>query len=374
MRRLAAQSSRSAGRPATDAPPLSTMLTVQQKAQCVIWYAESKSIVSVQRLFRRTYPGQTAPDNKAIVRWFNQFRETGTVGKKSRPGRPRTSEENVERIRQSCVRSPKKSIARRSLQLNIPKTTIQNVLHKRLRLHAYKIQIHQQIKPTDRPKRTEFASFLLNVIDDNPNFLQRVLFSDEATFHINGCVNRHNCRVWGSQQPNEIHEYVRDSPKLNVWCALFHNKVIGPFFFVEKTITGLVYLDMLELFVFPQLDDIEQQTGQRIIFMQDGAPPHYHREVRAALNACFPNGWIGRAAPISWPPRSPDLTPLDFFFWGYIKNIVYAEKIRDLDHLRERISSAILTVTPDMIGRTWQEVDYRLDICRATNGAHIETY
>ncbi|KAG8242691.1 hypothetical protein J6590_061271 [Homalodisca vitripennis] len=83
-------------------PPLSTMLTVQQKAQCVIWYAESKSIVSVQRLFRRTYPGQTAPDNKAIVRWFNQFRETGTVGKKSRPGRPRTSEENVERIRQSC--------------------------------------------------------------------------------------------------------------------------------------------------------------------------------------------------------------------------------------------------------------------------------
>ncbi|KAG8259719.1 hypothetical protein J6590_008755 [Homalodisca vitripennis] len=87
------------GQPATDAPPLSTMLTVQQKAQCVIWYAELKSIVSVQRLFRRTYPGQTAPDNKAIVRWFNQFKETGTVAKKSRPGRPRTSEENVERIR-----------------------------------------------------------------------------------------------------------------------------------------------------------------------------------------------------------------------------------------------------------------------------------
>ncbi|KAG8260444.1 ARS-binding factor 1 [Homalodisca vitripennis] len=131
------------GQPATDAPPLSTMLTVQQKAQCVIWYAESKSIVSVRRLFLRTYPGQTAPDNKAIVRWFNQFRETGTVGKKSRPGRPRTSEENVERIRQSCVRSPKKSIARRSLQLNIPKTTIQNVLHKWLRLHMqHRAQAH----------------------------------------------------------------------------------------------------------------------------------------------------------------------------------------------------------------------------------------
>jgi len=65
-------------------------------------------------------------------------------------GRPRTSEEDVERIRQSCIRSPKKSTARRSVTLGIPKTTIQNVLHKHLRLHAYKIQLKQEIKPDDR--------------------------------------------------------------------------------------------------------------------------------------------------------------------------------------------------------------------------------
>jgi len=65
-------------------------------------------------------------------------------------GRPRTSEEDVERIRQSCIRIPKKSIARRSVALGIPKTTIQNVLHKRLRLHAYKIQLKQEMKADDR--------------------------------------------------------------------------------------------------------------------------------------------------------------------------------------------------------------------------------
>ena len=65
-------------------------------------------------------------------------------------GRPRTSEEDVERIRQSCIRSPKKSISRRSVTLGIPKTTIQNVLYKCLRLHAYKIQLKQEIKPDDR--------------------------------------------------------------------------------------------------------------------------------------------------------------------------------------------------------------------------------
>ncbi|KAG8269601.1 hypothetical protein J6590_104209 [Homalodisca vitripennis] len=101
--------------------PLQTKEKFRQISFPVPHYVSRSWCQLDERLFRRTYPGQTAPDKKAIVRWFNQFRETGTVGKKSRPSRPRTSEENVERIRQSCVRSPKKSIARRSLQLNIPK-------------------------------------------------------------------------------------------------------------------------------------------------------------------------------------------------------------------------------------------------------------
>ena len=65
---------------------------------------------------------------------------------------------------------------------------------------------------------------------------------------------------------------------------------------------------------------------------------------------------------------------LIFFLWGYIKNIVYAEKIRNIQHLQERITSAIETVTEDMIQKTWQEIEFRLDISRATNGAHIEMY
>ena len=97
---------------------------------------------------------------------MNQFKETGTVEKQKSTGRPRTSEEDVERIRQSCIRSPKKSVAGRSVTLGIPKTTIQNVLHKSLRLHAYKIQLKQEIKPDDRPKRVKFATFMLNAIDE----------------------------------------------------------------------------------------------------------------------------------------------------------------------------------------------------------------
>lgn len=103
------------------------MLTVQQKAQWVIWFIEPKSVVSVQRVFHRFYPDQTAPDKKSILQWLNKG--NGDRGEKSRPGRPRISEENVDYIRQSCVREPKE-IQCSTRELHIPKTTIKNgVLH-----------------------------------------------------------------------------------------------------------------------------------------------------------------------------------------------------------------------------------------------------
>ena len=66
---------------------------------------------------------------------------------------------------------------------------------------------------------------------------------------------------------------------------------------------------------------------------------HFNCFVTDVLNERFPDAWIGRGGQIPWPPRSPDLSLLDFFFlWGYIKNNVYVEKIRNIQHLQERIT------------------------------------
>jgi hypothetical protein len=115
-----------------------------------------------------------------------------------------------------------------------------------------------------------------------------------------------------------------------------------------------------------------EETGNLVIFMQDGAPSHFCQSVRKALNEKIPNAWIGRSRSIFWPSRSPELTDR-FFLWGYVMNIVYGEKIRDLWHLWDRITAASAIVTPDMIQQTWHEIEYHLQFCRATNGAHIET-
>jgi hypothetical protein len=69
------------------------------------------------------------------------------------------------------------------------------VLHKRLHLFAYKVQITQELKPNDKPKRLDFAIDVMHRIAMDPGFLQSMFFSDEATFHQSGKVNRHNARI-----------------------------------------------------------------------------------------------------------------------------------------------------------------------------------
>jgi hypothetical protein len=67
---------------------------------------------------------------------------------------------------------------------------------------------------------------------------------------------------------------------------------------------------------------VQQDMARGFTSQQDGAPPHFHREVTAYLSHTVPV-WIGRGGPVTWPPRSPELTPLYFCLWGYVKDAVY---------------------------------------------------
>ena len=188
------------------------------------------------------------------------------------------------------------------------------------------MQLLQALKPLDKPRRKEFALTILHRLDSDPGFLKRVCFSDESTFHVSGIINRHISRIWGSQNPHETYEREGDSPKVNVWCGIMHDKIIGPFFFAEKSITAKIYLDLLTEYVSPQLE----QYQPLVIFRQDGAPSHCGLAFRHFLKDTFPERWIGRDGPIPWPPRSPDITPLDVSLWGYVKDIVYRTKSETL--------------------------------------------
>lgn len=284
------------------------MASMSEKAQCVLWFHERKQPSYVQRQFRNKYK-RTPPCVNTIKSWYRKFQETGSVADRKRSGRPRMDVDSIDAVRDLFDENPRISSRQAATYLDMPQSSVMKILHKELHLRPYKIQRVQALMPDDRPRRVEFANLIHEKILEDSEFLNRIMFSDEATFHVSGKVNRHNVRIWGSENPRVLHEEVRDSPKVNVWCGMMNNIIIGPFFFGESTITSSVYLDMLQQFVEPQVEELQPS----IIFQQDGAPPHWGLMVRDYLNSKYPNRWIGRDGPMRWPPRSPDLTPLDFF-------------------------------------------------------------
>jgi len=108
------------------------------------------------------------------------------------------------------------------------------------------------------------------------------------------------------------------------------------------------------------------------MFQQDGAPGHHARDVRNWLDSNFSNKWIGRGGPVEWPARSPDLTPLDFFLWGYIKSQVYVDSPRTLAQLKNNIKAAVNTISVEMLKNVWVEWEIRLKHLIAINGKQFE--
>ncbi|GBM57625.1 hypothetical protein AVEN_225008-1 [Araneus ventricosus] len=211
------------------------MASPMQKAFCVLEFNKCRSVITVQRRFRQFY-NQEPPNANNIRRWHRMFEETGCLCNGKTSGRPRVSEENVERIRRTYERSPRKSIYEGSRELQMPQKTVWRVLRKRLKMKPYVIQLVQQLKQEDYGKRMNYATFMQESMEDE-TMADRLSFSDESTFHISGKVNRYNSRIWGSEKPSTVIEHERDSAKVNVFCAISSRKLYGPFFFSERSVT-----------------------------------------------------------------------------------------------------------------------------------------
>ncbi|GFU89433.1 hypothetical protein TNCV_4543431, partial [Trichonephila clavipes] len=87
------------------------------------------------------------------------------------------------------------------------------------------------------------------------------------------------------------------------------------------------------------------------------------------LKDTFGDRLISRFGPVNWPPRSCDLTPLDYFLWGYVKSLVYADTPQTLDHLEDNIRRVIADIRPQMLEKVIRKLDVQIDYIRASRGS-----
>jgi hypothetical protein len=111
--------------------------------------------------------------------------------------------------------------------------------------------------------------------------------------------------------------------------------------------------------------------SHKLVLQHDGARPHFSHNVQGILNRMYPNRWMGRDGPRHWLAWSPDLSPLDFFWWGHVKN-VYNWPIHNEEDLRNRLQGSFGTITPKMVRASKLSLLQRAQLCVEMNGGHFE--
>ena len=229
---------------------------------------------------------------------------------------------------------------------------------------------------SDFGRRVQFCRHLLHTDVDDGNFLKSILWTDESKFDKEGIVNYHNLHHWSHKNQNPHVKRQRGFQRrfsVNVWAGVIGDKLIGPHYLPDN-INANNYLDFLINDLPPLMEEVFQVDINRpIVFQHDGCPAHFSLIVREHLDNCFPNSWIGRGGPIPWPPRSPDLTPLDFHVWGRAKELVYTTEVESREDLINRINAAFEVMRQEMLLRTTTvEIRRRCRACIVNEGRQFE--
>lgn len=274
----------------------------------------------------------------------------------------------------SILESPKLSLRKRSRRLQISKSLLQKI-YREIKVHPFKPKIKHTLEPGDEEHRLDFSLWVGEKYLQDRGFHRLIFFTDESTFCTNGHVSTQNSRHWAFDNPNYvIHKRSQRYKKVNVWCGIFYDRIVGPYF-IEHNLNEHVYLEILNTFVLPFLNALEPEVRRNLFWQQDGCPAHCTLLVRQWLNEHFGERWIGRFGPVHYPARSPDLTPMDYFLWGVLKQKVYENDLpHDREVLKARIRDGINEINnqPATIRKVYSEFIKRTEKCVEIGGSYVE--
>lgn len=338
------------------------------------------------RIYRNRHPNARHPsDSRIITNAYQRVLENRPIAPSASGGGHQVDVAVQEQILDVVRREPRlgtRSAARLLRRRHGRAVASHATVHKIIRrngMRPYKIHRVQALLPVDRDRRKEFCQWLIEQQRQAAGFIEHVVWTDESTFTRNGMWNRRNAHIWAEGNPRASQEtghQVRWS--VNVWGGIYNDRILGPVFLPHR-MDGASYLDFLNNGLVDIIDrTIPLADYHRMWFQQDGAPPHVSRPVRQRLEELFHDRWIGRMGPNEWPPRSPDLTPLDFFLWGYVKERVFNRPCDSQEEMKRRILDVFRKLReeggPEMLARVHEETLRRAELCVDLDGAQFEPH
>jgi len=235
-----------------------------------------RSYAQVANLFNENHPDRIPISKSTVLKTFQRFQETGSVKDREKVGRLSsvTNEDDSLNVMLNVTETPTTSIRQLALNHNMSRGSITKIM-KRENYRQFKIHLLQELSGDDFNRRIVFCETMMNKFEQDDDFVNRVLFSDESTFCLSGQVNRHNCRYWSDTNPYWMEQLHTQYPqKLNVWCGIIGHHIVGPFF-INGNLTSPRYLELLQQRVIPRLRQIfpnyenQHLVAETIWFQQD---------------------------------------------------------------------------------------------------------
>lgn len=221
----------------------------------------------------------------------------------------------------------------------------------------------------------------LGYADDN-QLLPSLIFFDEACFTFDGYVSNRNVYWWARSSadvPNQLRLAGKEvySQRVMVWVAVNMQFGLSEPYIFNHTVDQHSYLRCVRDWFIQYLRN-KGLDSHHFHFQQDGARCHTTDLVLHELRQHFIEviGNRGNAnEPSTWPPRSPDLSPCDFWLWGRLMGLIYPcnnPRPNNLADLRNRITHALQQIPLAEVHHALRSWRRRLECCVETQGKHFE--
>lgn len=279
---------------------------------------------------------------------------------------------NKDVVKSHFEMNPKSSIRDAACALEVSKSSVHRIIREDLKFYPYRIHKVHNLTTAHKDQRVKFCEWLLAQPDD---FVQNVIWSDEKWFFKKTPSNTKNERIWSLVQPHEYEEQQEQGgEKVMAWVGVIDGRILPVYWFKKDgnrtvNVNGPLYGEMIE-HIFPLIE--QDVSSKQWWWQQDGATPHCTIVNLDLLKEKFNGRVISRRAEISWPSCSPDLNPLDFWFWGYCSGKLRKMELTSMQEVCEAVEDICRNTPEDMVRKSAAAVTTRARFCLQALGGHFQ--
>jgi hypothetical protein len=174
------------------------------------------------------YRDRRHPERRVFEALHRRLKETGSFNPRTHIGRGRRNVQDDEVVLDAVNDNPSSSTRRIESQTGLSQSAVWRVLRENS-LNPFHLQPVQGLQPRDKERRLDYCRWLLHRVVDEPDFLNRVLWTDEAEFTRDGAMNLHNLHVWAEENPHPTRSSsFQHRFSVNIWAGIVDDHLIGP--------------------------------------------------------------------------------------------------------------------------------------------------